>query len=77
MFHICALTINIDPGTTRNIISAYDTAANPESVRWNDAVDVVKKTLPEAMESGSFPLGGSVPTRNALVDSAEDERILG
>ncbi|KAF9471773.1 NAD(P)-binding protein [Pholiota conissans] len=77
MSHIRALTIDLAPGTTRNIVSAYNTVANPDSVRWNDSIDIAKKEFPAALESGVFPLGGAVSTLKALVDSAEDERVLG
>ncbi|KAE9386744.1 putative 3-beta hydroxysteroid dehydrogenase/isomerase [Gymnopus androsaceus JB14] len=75
--HIRALRMDILPGTARNIINVYGTASNPDAFSWDDSVDIVKQRFPGALESGTFPLGGSVPKLRTLIDSSEDERVLG
>jgi len=75
--HVRALSIDVAPGTARNIIPVYNTAANPEAFAWDDVFDIVKKNFPGVLESGALPLGGTVPKRKTLVDSAEDEKVLG
>ncbi|CAA7268937.1 unnamed protein product [Cyclocybe aegerita] len=75
--HIKALTIDIAPGTVRKIVPVYNTAANPDAFTWDDSITIVKKHFPGVIESGAFPLGGTVPKRKCLVDSSEDEKVLG
>ncbi|KAK7461745.1 hypothetical protein VKT23_008174 [Stygiomarasmius scandens] len=75
--HIRALDVDIAPGTARNFIAVYNTAKNPDAFKWDDILDIVKRNFPGVLDSGAFPLGGSVPKNKTLVDSEEDEKILG
>ncbi|KAJ3508973.1 hypothetical protein NLJ89_g5463 [Agrocybe chaxingu] len=65
------------PGTVRKIVPVYNTATNPDAFTWDDSIEIVKKHFPGVIESGAFPLGGTVPKRKCLVDSSEDEKVLG
>jgi nucleoside-diphosphate-sugar epimerase len=53
--------------------------SNPltEDVRWDNAMDIVKKYFPEAVESGLFPLGGSCPSIPIPYDASATERLFG
>lgn len=48
-----------------------------DGVRWNDAIDIVKKHFPEKVETGVFPLGGNIPSLRVNFDARETERVFG
>ncbi|KAK7035400.1 hypothetical protein VNI00_011931 [Paramarasmius palmivorus] len=74
--HIRSLDIDVAPGTARNVIPVVNTAANPDAFTWNDAIDIVKSKFP-GVAGTAFPLGGNVPKNKTLVDTSEDEKVLG
>ena len=44
---------------------------------WNDAIDIVKDRLPEAIGPESLPLGGSVLSGRTVFDASKTESELG
>lgn len=75
--HIKSLGITVTPGSARKILPALNTATKPDAFAWDDVIGIVKASFPEAIASGTFPLGSSVPTLKGLVDSSQDEKDLG
>ncbi|OAL37396.1 hypothetical protein AYO20_03245 [Fonsecaea nubica] len=46
-------------------------------VKWDDAIDIVKKHFPQAVEQGVFPLGGSQPSSPMPFDASKTEEVFG
>jgi nucleoside-diphosphate-sugar epimerase len=46
-------------------------------VVWDDALEIVRRRLPEAVESGVFPMGGMTRSNVMKFDASETERVLG
>ncbi|KAK6366217.1 hypothetical protein LTS17_010723 [Exophiala oligosperma] len=46
-------------------------------VQWDDAIDIVKKHFPEAVERGVFPLGGSAKSFPLPFDASKTEKTFG
>ena len=49
----------------------------PNTIEWNDVVDIVKKRLPKLVEQGVFPMGGAVVSQPGGFEASKTERILG
>ncbi|KEF60007.1 uncharacterized protein A1O9_04856 [Exophiala aquamarina CBS 119918] len=47
-----------------------------KGIVWDDAVDIVKKHFPEAVEKGIFPLGGSQPSVALPFDASRTEEVF-
>ena len=47
------------------------------NTRWEDALDIVKKHFPKAVENRTFPLSGSNPTRRLIFDNEYTKKTLG
>jgi nucleoside-diphosphate-sugar epimerase len=70
--HVAAL--NPEISGHRNFGVTYD---GPNSIEWDTAVDIVKRRLPELVERGVFPLGGTVVTQKVPFEASKTERALG
>jgi nucleoside-diphosphate-sugar epimerase len=46
-------------------------------VQWDDALGIVKKHFPEAVEKGVFPLGGTQTSLPTSFDASKTESVLG
>ncbi|OAP63508.1 hypothetical protein AYL99_02735 [Fonsecaea erecta] len=46
-------------------------------VKWDDAIDIVKRHFPEAVEKGVFPLGGSQTSLPMPFDASKTEEVFG
>ncbi len=66
--HVRALDGDIQGGTS--IVPSSET-------RWEDAVEVVKKKFPKAVESGILRVGEPTKTITVNVDTSESEKLLG
>lgn len=44
---------------------------------WDEAIEIVRKHLPEEVASGVFPLGGTQRSNIMRFDASETERVLG
>ncbi|KAM5380115.1 hypothetical protein ACJZ2D_003762 [Fusarium nematophilum] len=75
--HVKALDVKAASGTVRNILPLVNTAASPGAFSWDDSIGVVKSKFPAAIKSHVFPLGGTVPKIQTLVDTSGDEIALG
>ncbi|KAK7409517.1 hypothetical protein QQX98_008301 [Neonectria punicea] len=75
--HVKALDIDATPSTIRSILPIVNTVANPDAFTWDDIVNIVKSKFPAAIKGNVLPLGGTVPKNKTLVDTNEDEKILG
>jgi len=69
--HIAALSPGIKGN--RNFGVNYN---GTKGIVWNDALDIVKKHFPEAVEKGIFPLGGSQPSVAPPFDASRTEEVL-
>ena len=47
------------------------------NTKWEDAFGVVKRNFPEAVADGTFPLGGSNPTKRLIFDNEYTKTTLG
>ena len=47
-----------------------------EGVRYDDAIDIVKKHFPQEVKDGVFPLGGSQPPLPLRFDAARSEDLF-
>ena len=47
------------------------------NTRWEDALEIVKKHFPAAVENGTYPLSGKNPTKRLLYDNEYTKEILG
>ena len=46
-------------------------------IKWDDAIDIVKKHFPKEVERGVFPLGGSQTSGPIPFDASKTEKVLG
>ncbi|KIX98704.1 uncharacterized protein Z520_05164 [Fonsecaea multimorphosa CBS 102226] len=46
-------------------------------IKWDDAIDIVKKHFPEALKKGVFPLGGSLKPLPMPFDASKTEEVFG
>ena len=49
----------------------------PKVIEWNTAAEIVKRRLPDLVEQGIFPLGGSVETQTLHFRAEKTEQVLG
>lgn len=63
--HVLALNLNF-----------MATSGGVEGWCWEDAIEIVKKHFPEAVEDGRLPADGSQPTK-LRIDSSKTEKVLG
>jgi nucleoside-diphosphate-sugar epimerase len=50
----------------------------PAGITWDDAIEIVKREFPEAVEKGIFPLGGSQPLIPGVkLDVSNAEQVFG
>ncbi|KIW69903.1 hypothetical protein PV04_02220 [Phialophora macrospora] len=70
--HVAALDPEISGH--RNFGVAYN---GPDGIEWDAAIEIVKRRLPELVERGVFPLGGTVVTQKVPFDASKTERALG
>ena len=47
------------------------------NTRWEDGFEIVNKHFPTAIENGTFPLGGSNPTKRLIFDNEYTKKTLG
>lgn len=69
--HIAALNPKIEGN--QNFGVNYNGA---EGIVWDDALDIVKRHFPEAVEKGIFPLGGSQPSVPPPFDASRTEEVF-
>ena len=48
-----------------------------EGIRWDDAIEIVKKHFPEEVRQGIFPLGGHQASNKLRYDASRTEEIFG
>ncbi len=70
--HIAVLKQNIERHTSLGV--NYDYTQN---LRWNDAIPIVQKHFPSAVETGLLPLGGATPTSPLAFNASHTENLLG
>ncbi|KAH0545365.1 hypothetical protein FGG08_000506 [Glutinoglossum americanum] len=49
----------------------------PEGIVYDDAIEITKKSFPDAVASGLFPLGGTHPTAKIKMDVSKAEKAFG
>ena len=54
-----------------------DFIVHGSTVVWDDALEIVKRHFPKAVEKGILPLGGTTPSQKALVDGSKAEEVFG
>ncbi|KIW65725.1 hypothetical protein PV04_07952 [Phialophora macrospora] len=69
--HIAALDPKVQGN--KNFGANYDV----NGVKWDEAIDIVKKHFPTEVEKGVFPLGGSLPSLPMPFDASESENFFG
>jgi len=69
--HIAALDPKI--GGNQNFGVNYDT----NGIQWDDAIEIVKKHFPQAVEQGVFPLGGHLKSLPGPFDASRTEKVFG
>jgi nucleoside-diphosphate-sugar epimerase len=46
-------------------------------VKWDDAIEIVRRNFPEEVKKGVFKLDGTQPTTELKIDSARTEEVFG
>lgn len=70
--HVKALEPQVPSGQ-----SLFTSSGGLEGTTWGDAIEIVKKHFPKAVESGVLPNNGSTPTKKTIIDSSATEKLLG
>lgn len=47
------------------------------NTHWEDAIEIAKKSFPDAVAKGIFPLGGANETKRLIIDNSYTKRVLG
>ncbi|OCT54100.1 reductase [Cladophialophora carrionii] len=69
--HIAALEPKVQGN--RNFGANFDV----NGIKWDEAIDIVKKHFPTEVEKGVFPLGGSQTSLPIPFDASESEKFFG
>jgi len=69
--HVLALDPKIPGG------EMFIGVSDDSNIRWEDAIEIVKKNFPEAVAKGIFPLGGSNETKKLIIDNSYTKKVLG
>ena len=73
--HVLALDPKIlKPGSYENFIVS---SGGVEGTNFDDAIEIVKKSFPEAVEKNLFPLDGTQPAKKLRVNSERTEKVFG